>query len=126
MWSLHQRDCPELTVHRIMHLGISDLAAPYRRVRVQPNGSFAMVCHVGQVRILLDDRWQTSRAGVACLAPPRVLNVFHAVPGIRWRISWIRYDQSSHVRPVVTAAAPARSNSAASVCGSSAAVRCSA
>ena len=32
-------------------------------------------------RVLLDGRWQTSRAGVACLAPPRVLNAFHAVPG---------------------------------------------
>lgn len=115
LWSLHQRDCPELAVHRIMHLGISNVASPYRRVRVRPSGSFVMVCHEGQGRILLDGRWQTSRAGVACLAPPRVLNAFHAVAGTRWRFSWIRYDEPSHVGPVVTAAAPGRARCNAAV-----------
>ena len=67
-----------------------------------------MVCHEGRGRILLDGRWQTSRAGVACLAPPRVLNAFHAVAGSRWRFAWIRYDEPEHVRPVVSASSPVR------------------
>lgn len=108
LWSLHRRDCPELAVHRIMHLGMADVAVPYRRVRLRPTGSFLMVCHEGRGRILLDGRWQTSRAGVACLAPPRVLNAFHAVPGSRWLFAWIRYDEPPHVRPMVTAASPVR------------------
>jgi AraC-like DNA-binding protein len=58
--------------------------------------------------VLLDGRWQSSSAGVACLAPPRVLNAFHAVPAARWRFAWIRYDEAEHVRPLVSAASPVR------------------
>lgn len=108
LWSVHRDDCPELGIHRILHLGLSDVAVPYRRVRVRPSGSFVMVGHEGRGRILLDGRWQMSRAGVACLAPPRVLNAFHAVPGSRWRFAWIRYDEPEHVRPLVSAASPVR------------------
>jgi len=108
LWSLARADCPELAVHRIMHLGLADVAAPYRRVRLRPTGSFVMVGHEGRGRILLDGRWQTSRAGVACLAPPRVLNAFHAVAGARWQFAWIRYDEPEHVRPLVSAASPVR------------------
>jgi AraC-like DNA-binding protein len=107
-WSLTRDDCPELAVHRIKQLGLTDAVVPYRRVRVRPTGSFVMVGHEGRGRILLDGRWQTSRAGLACLAPPRVLNAFHAVPGSRWRFVWIRYDEPEHVRPIVSAASPVR------------------
>ena len=108
LWSVHRDDCAELAVHRILHLGMTDAVVPYRRVRLAPSGSFVMACHEGRGRILLDGRWQTSRKGVACLAPPRVLNAFHAVPGSRWRFAWIRYDEPPHVRPVVSAASPVR------------------
>jgi AraC-like DNA-binding protein len=112
-WSLTRADCAELAVHRILHLGLTDAVVPYRRVRLAPSGSFVMVCHEGCGRILLDGRWQASRAGVACLAPPRVLNAFHAVRGPRWRFAWIRYDEPEQVRPVVSAASPVRVKSAA-------------
>lgn len=108
LWALGSDDCPELAVHRIKRLGLADAAAPYRRVRVRPTGSFVMVCHEGRGDVLLDGRWQTSRAGVACLAPPRVLNAFHAVPKSRWTFAWIRYDEPEHVRPLVSAASPVR------------------
>lgn len=108
LWSVHRDACAELAMHRILHLGMTDAVAPYRRVRLAPSGSFVMVCHEGRGQILLDGRWQTSRAGIACLAPPRVLNAFHAVTGARWRFAWIRYDEPEHVRPLVSAASPVR------------------
>lgn len=107
-WSMHRDDCAELSVHRILRLGMTDAAVPYRRVRLAPSGSFVMVCHEGRGQVLLDGRWQSSRKGLACLAPPRVLNAFHAVPGSRWRFAWIRYDEPDHVRPLVSAASPVR------------------
>jgi AraC-like DNA-binding protein len=106
--SLTRDACPELAVYRIKHLGLTDAAVPYRRVRLRPTGSFFMVCHEGRGQVLLDGRWQSSRAGVVCLAPPRVLNAFHAVRGVRWRFAWIRYDEPEHVRPLVSAASPVR------------------
>ena len=108
LWSVHRDDCAELAVHRILHLGMTDAVVPYCRVRLAPGGSFVMACHEGRGQILLDGRWQMSRKGVASLAPPRVLNAFHAVPGSRWRFAWIRYDEPPHVRPVVSAASPVR------------------
>ncbi|MFM8378944.1 MAG: helix-turn-helix transcriptional regulator [Planctomycetia bacterium] len=108
LWSLACDDCPELAVHRIKRLGLADTAAPYSRVRVRPTGSFFMVCHEGRGQVLRDGRWQSSRKGVACLAPPRVLNAFHAVPNSRWLFAWIRYDEPEHVRPLVSAGSPVR------------------
>lgn len=108
LWSLSRDELLELAVHRIKRLGLADAVPPYRRVRVRPTGSFVMVCHEGRGQVLLDGRWQSSRAGVACLAPPRVLNAFHSVPGSRWRFAWIRYDEPEHVRPLVSAASPVR------------------
>jgi len=108
LWLLSSDDCPELRVHRIKRLGLTDAAVPYQRVRISPTGSFVMVGHVGRGRILLDGRWQTSVAGVACLSPPRVLNAFQAVPGSRWKFAWIRYEEPPHVRPMVSAASPVR------------------
>jgi AraC-like DNA-binding protein len=95
-------------MHRIKRLGLADAAPPYCRVRVRPTGSFVMVCFGGRGRVLLDGRWQTSSGGVACLAPPRVLNAFQTVSAARWRFAWIRYDEPEHVRPLVSAASPVR------------------
>ena len=108
LWSVRRDDCAELAVRRILHLGLTDAAVPYRRVRLAPTGSFVMVGHEGRGQVLLDGRWQSSRKGVACLAPPRVLNAFHAVSGSPWRFAWIRYDEPEHVRPLVSAASPVR------------------
>ena len=107
-WVLTRDDCPELGIHRIKSLGLTDAAEPFRRVRLNPGGSFVMVCHRGLGKILLDGRWRQSRPGVACLAPPRVLNAFHAEPDVRWRFAWIRYEEPVHVRPVVSASSPVR------------------
>ena len=75
LWSLTCEECPELAVHRIKRLGVTDAAVAYRRVRVRPTGSFVMVCHEGRGQVLLDGRWQSSRRGVACLAPPQAAPV---------------------------------------------------
>ncbi len=108
LWVLTRDECPELGVHRISKLGITDAAEPYCRVRMRPGGSFVMVCHRGEGAILLDGRWRKSRSGVACLAPPRVLNAFRALPDARWQFAWIRYDEPVAVRPVVSASSPVR------------------
>lgn len=47
------------------------------------------------------------------MAPPRVLNAFHAVPGKRWVFAWIRYDEPPFVKPLVGAASPLKLRSGA-------------
>ncbi|MCX6858380.1 MAG: helix-turn-helix transcriptional regulator, partial [Verrucomicrobia bacterium] len=47
-------------------------------------------------------------AGELCLAPPRVLNALHAVPGKKWVYAWVRYEEPPFVKPMVGADSPLR------------------
>ncbi|MDB6138533.1 MAG: AraC-type DNA-binding protein [Verrucomicrobiaceae bacterium] len=107
-WVLEAAECKALAVPRIARLGIDDAVAPYERVRLHPGGSFIMICVAGSGRVLLDGRWHTIGAGWACMAPPRVPNAFHALPGNPWRFLWLRYDEPAFVSPLVSAASPVR------------------
>jgi AraC-like DNA-binding protein len=105
---LSAEQCPVLALHRIAHVGWVETPAPYERVRVQPSGSYVQVSVSGEGRILLDGRWQICRPGMACLAPPRVLNAFHAVPGQRWHFCWVRYHEPAGAGSLVNAGSPVR------------------
>ena len=86
-----------------------DEARPrYDRVRLNPADSFLLACVEGEGRILLDGRWQRVAAGTVCMAPPRVLNAFHAVPGRRFVFAWVRYEEPAEVKPLVGAVSPVR------------------
>ena len=107
-WELNAADCLELSARRISRLGIHHAEAPYRRVRVKPSGSFVLACFEGEGCVLLDGRWQNVRSGTICMAPPRVLNAFHAVPGKRWGFAWVRFQEPPPVTPLVNASSPLR------------------
>jgi AraC-like DNA-binding protein len=107
-WSLEGKQCPELGQHHIAWLGCDTVYAPYRRVRLAPSGSFVLACLEGEGRMFLEGCWQRVTAGQLCLAPPRVLNAFHAVPGRKWSFAWIRYQEPPGVKPVVGAGSPLR------------------
>jgi len=105
-WSLDVKACPELAGYHIAWLGIDVVHAPYRRVRLAPTGSFFLACLEGEGRVRLEGSWERLRAGALCLAPPRVLNAFHAVPGQRWVFAWVRYEEAPWMRPLVGAGSP--------------------
>ncbi len=116
-WSLDARQCPELKVHHIAWLGLDTAKAPYRRVRLSPSGSFLLATLEGEGRVWLEGRWQRVGAGSLCLAPPRVLNAFHAVPGKAWRFAWIRYEEGTGTAPLVGADSPLRLTAGAEALG---------
>ncbi len=107
-WSLDARACPELALHRIAWLGIDTVFAPYRRVRLAPSGSFLLACLEGEGRIWLEGRWERVSAGAICLAPPRALNAFHALPRRAWRFAWVRYEEPPATIPLVGTNSPLR------------------
>lgn len=107
-WSLDRRECAELAAHRIAWLGLDVVHAPYRRVRLAPSGSFLLATLQGEGRVWLEGRWQRVGPGAVCLAPPRVLNAFHAVPGQPWHFAWMRYEEPPGLRPLVGANSPLR------------------
>ena len=108
LWKLHAHECTELASHRIARLGWDDAGPRYDRVRLQPLGSFLLACVEGEGRVLLDGRWQHVAAGTVCMAPPRVLNAFHADAGKRFVFAWVRYDEPMWMKPLVGAASPVR------------------
>lgn len=107
-WWLESDQCAAFASLRIARIGVDQAAHPYQRVRLRPAGSFVMICVEGEGRVLLDGRWQKLGAGHACMAPPRVVNAFHAVKGKPWRFLWARYDEPAFVAPLVSAASPVR------------------
>ncbi|MEY2880339.1 MAG: hypothetical protein RLZZ15_2719 [Verrucomicrobiota bacterium] len=107
-WSLDRAACGELASHRIAWLGLDVVHAPYRRVRLAPSGSFFLATLEGEGRIFLEGRWERVTAGSLCLAPPRVLNAFHAHPGAPWAFAWIRYEEPPWAKPIVGAGSPLR------------------
>lgn len=108
-WVLECGECQEFNAHRIARLGMEEAVAPYRRVRLQPAGSFFLATTEGEGRILLDGKWQRVTPGSLFMAPPRVLNAFYSVPGRKWRFAWLRYTEPNYVRPLVGSASPVRS-----------------
>jgi AraC-like DNA-binding protein len=107
-WVLEASACAELAACRIARVGLDDCATPYARVRLRPAGSFFLETAQGEGRILLDGRWQRLRAGELCMAPPRVLNAFLAMPGRRWDFAWVRCNEPPWIKPLVGAASPVR------------------
>ena len=107
-WSLNAKQCAELAAQHIAWLGIDTVFAPYSRVRLAPSGSFFLATLEGEGRVWLEGRWERVMAGSICLAPPRVLNAFHAVPGKRWVFAWVRYEEARWTRPLVGADSPLR------------------
>jgi AraC-like DNA-binding protein len=107
-WSLDAKECTEFAAHRIAWLGIDTVYSPYSRVRLAPSGSFFLACLEGEGRIWLEGRWERVTAGSLCLAPPRVLNAFHAVPARRWTFAWVRYEEPPLTQPMVGADSPLR------------------
>jgi AraC-like DNA-binding protein len=112
-WVLEASECRELVAHRIARLGLDETLPPYCRVRLQPQGSFLLACISGSGRVLLDGRWQKIGAGTVCMAPPRVLNAFHAESKECWSFAWLRYDEPAYVSPLVGASSPVIVNSGA-------------
>jgi AraC-like DNA-binding protein len=107
-WSLRGTECPALAAQHIRHVDLFEARAPFRRVRLNPNGSHIMGCSGGDGRILMDGRWQRCQPGTITLAPPRVTNAFHARGEEPWRICVVRYEEPPGVPPVVNAASPVR------------------
>lgn len=106
LWRVAARECAALAAARISHLGLDDAASPYERVRLRPSGSFFLACLSGEGQLWMEGRWQRVTADMVCMAPPRVLNAFHAISSDRWQVAWLRYEEPPGIRPMIGSASP--------------------
>jgi AraC-like DNA-binding protein len=105
-WIVRESECPGLAIHQITHVGVAHAAVPYQMVRTHLSGSYMLSAFEGQGKILLDGRWQTCKAGSACLAPPHVLHAFQAIPESAWGFCWVRYNQPAEQKPLISSSSP--------------------
>lgn len=105
-WVLEAAHWPAMSSQRLAKIGLTWGTPGYRRIRVRPSGSFVMAVCQGSGRVMLDGAWKTLSKGTACMAPPRVLNAFEALPGQPWILAWLRYDEPLPGQPMVGATSP--------------------
>jgi AraC-like DNA-binding protein len=105
-WLSEAPNCPALGQYQIAHVGVWHTRAPFRVVRTHLSGTYFMACFAGKGKILVDGRWKTCGAGMACLLPPHTLNAFHAVADQEWRYCWVRYQQPPEQQPIASVSTP--------------------
>ena len=105
-WLASAPVCPELGRHRIRHLAVAEMPAPFEIVRTRLGGSYFLACFGGEGQVLLDGRWTNCRPGQAVLLPQGTLQAFHTSPGHRWDICWVRYQEKSGQQPLTSAQTP--------------------
>jgi transcriptional regulator GlxA family with amidase domain/quercetin dioxygenase-like cupin family protein len=105
-WLRHYGVCPALARHGMVHVGIAGAHAPYQIVRTNQTTSYFLACFGGRGRVLVDGRWRTIRAGLACLLPTHVHNAFEALAGEAWQFAYVCYHEPPAQTPKSLASSP--------------------
>lgn len=84
-----------LKEHGFLHVGRSDVSAPYRMVRHGPEVLHVLACTGGEGQVLIDGKWQRAGRGTIYISPPKTPVAFQAIPGRRWQFAWIYFDRDS-------------------------------
>jgi AraC-like DNA-binding protein len=105
-WIANAPVCQTLNTHRIAHVGVIHARAPYRIVRMKQSGLFFLSTLSGEGRVLVGGRWQRCTEGMSVALPPMMINAFEALPGERWQFCWVRYQNDSGRKPILSSSSP--------------------
>jgi len=98
--------CRLLRQHRIVHLGVGRMRAPFEIVRTALGGSYLLSCFGGLGEVLVNGRWESCGSGQAFLLSPGTLHAFRAVAGGRWDFCWVRYREQAGEQAIARASSP--------------------
>ena len=98
--------CEALGAHQIAHAGAMVARAPYEIARQRSSGVYFLACVGGEGQVLVDGRWQRCAAGMAVALPAFMTNAFRAVKGKDWRCVWVRYEQGTEQKPLLSSSSP--------------------
>ncbi len=98
--------CEALGAHQIAHAGVMVARVPYEILRQRSSGVYFLACVGGEGQVLVDGRWQGCGAGMAVALPAFMTNAFRAVKGKDWRCVWVRYEQGTEQKPLLTSSSP--------------------
>lgn len=91
----------------IAHCGIMQAVHPFEIVRPDLSGTFFLACFAGHGRVLVDGNWLRVSAGQACVQPPFIPNAIQAERGSEWQFCWVRYQEPTGMKRLISLHAPA-------------------
>lgn len=98
--------CPALNQYQIIHVGVTETAAPMRIVRTKQTTTYFLACFGGRGHVLIDGRWRVCKESFACLLPAHTLNAFEAIPKMNWKFCWVCYQRPPEQRPIADITSP--------------------
>jgi AraC-like DNA-binding protein len=92
-WIVHRRECPALTALGIQYAGVTHAAAGFSFCRLDPKIAVVFGFTLGTGRAWINGRWKKCGAGDVYLTPAGAPHAYHALPGSKWHLGWVAYDE---------------------------------
>lgn len=98
--------CSLLKVHHIRHVGRMWAKPPFKVIRAEASGTFALVGVEGQGETLIDGAWRVIKAGEICLLPAFAHTGIRAATKKVWNFAWVRYEETREISPILSSSSP--------------------
>jgi AraC-like DNA-binding protein len=105
-WMVSSRQVPGFGATHTRIAGFSEARDGYEFARFSPSFSVILITERGEGRALVDAAWHSFPAGYAYVTAPHALHAFHIVPGSRWRLHWVLYEESARLPTVESGRKP--------------------
>lgn len=100
------RQVPAFKFNQTKFAGYSEARDGYAFVRHAPSFGQILACTEGEGRILINGKWQRCPAGHVYITAPRALCAYGTLPGVKWKICWVIFDETSRLPSLVSGLPP--------------------
>ncbi len=105
-WLADAPVCSLLKTHHIAHVGRMWASQPFRVIRAEASGTFALIGLEGEGEILIDGNWRTVVADEICLLPAFAHTGIRARDKRTWNFAWVRYEEERERAPILSSNSP--------------------
>ncbi|MDP4624858.1 MAG: AraC family transcriptional regulator [Akkermansiaceae bacterium] len=98
--------CPLLQNHLIAHVGLMWAKAPFKVIRSEASGTFALIGLEGEGETLIDGQWHTLVENEICLLPAFAPTAIRAKNDHLWSFAWVRYEEARETSPILSSNSP--------------------
>ena len=92
--------------HQIAHLGQMWARPPFRVIRANSSGTFALAGLDGEGETLIDGAWRKVKPGEVCLLPAFVHTGIRTTSKKTWHFAWVRYEEAREMSPILSTSSP--------------------
>ena len=98
--------CPLLQNHLIAHVGRMWAQVPFKVIRSEASGTFALIGLEGEGETLIDGAWRAVRQNEICLLPAFAPTGIRAKDDGVWSFAWVRYEEARETCPIISSNTP--------------------